>query len=90
MACGGSRAVARWGGGVWGVAGCAGLPPPPPNPPHPPTHAHTQLDLVDLGAGRDAKYRYVFVLTDVNTGYCWLRALSGKDALIVARHVSPC
>lgn len=83
----GSSPVGRWGVGGGRLCGST---PPPPNPPHPPTHAHTQLDLVDLGAGRDAKYRYVFVLTDVNTGYCWLRALSGKDALIVARHVSPC
>ena len=62
-ACSAAGTVGVWSGGVrgqpgsspvgrWGVggAGCACLPPPPSQSPHPPTHAHTQLDLVDLGA----------------------------------------
>ena len=57
VACGGSRAVARWGGGVWGVAGCAGLPPPlpiPPTPPHTHTHSWTWLTWERAGTQNTA------------------------------------
>ena len=46
-----------------------------------------QLDLIDLGAGRDDGFRYVLVYIDLLTRHVWLRALSTKDPLSVAREV---
>lgn len=46
-----------------------------------------QLDLIDLGAGRDDGFRYVLVYIDLLTRHVWLRALRTKEPLNVAREV---
>ncbi|PSC74026.1 KRAB-A domain-containing 2-like [Micractinium conductrix] len=44
-------------------------------------------DLIDLGAGRDERYRYVLVVIDVFSRYCWLYPLASKTTIGVARHL---
>ena len=48
----------------------------------------SQADLIDLGDGRDERYRYVLVVIDVFSRYCWLYPLAFKTTIAVARHVS--
>lgn len=58
------------------------------------THAPPlpQLDLIDLGEGRDEHFRYVLVYLEMLTRTVWLRALPTKEPLQVAREVRvvPC
>ena len=53
-----------------------------------PACSHPQADLIDLGAGRDERYRYVLVVIDVFSRYCWLYPLASTTTIGVARHVS--
>ncbi len=46
-----------------------------------------QLDLIDLGAGRDDGFRYVLVYIDLLTRHVWLRALRTKEPAQVAVEV---
>lgn len=62
--------------------------PTPPKPPRP--TMHTQVDLIDLGANRDPRYRYVLVYIDHYTRHVWLRPLATKQPLQVAREVRHC
>jgi len=54
----------------------------------PPLSAHDQVDLVDLGEGRDPRFRYVLVVVELYTRFIWIYPLPTKHALLVARHVS--
>ena len=45
------------------------------------------MDLIDLGVGRDAKFRYVMTYIDLHTRHVWLRPLETKQAIEVAREV---
>lgn len=47
-----------------------------------------QVDLVDLGEGRDPRFRYVLVVVELYTRFIWIYPLPTKHALLVARHVS--
>ncbi|PSC70408.1 flagellar associated [Micractinium conductrix] len=51
------------------------------------TLMHLAADLIDLGAGRDERYRYVLVVIDVFSRYCWLYPLASKTTIGVARHL---
>ena len=53
-----------------------------------PLCAHHQVDLVDLGEGRDPRFRYVLVVVELYTRFIWIYPLPTKHALLVARHVS--
>lgn len=46
------------------------------------------MDLIDLGEGRDPKYRYIMSYVDLFTRHVWLRALASKRPHGVARQVS--
>ncbi len=46
-----------------------------------------QVDLLDLGAGRDPRFRYVLVYIELYSRRVWLRALSTKEAMLVAAEV---
>lgn len=46
------------------------------------------MDLIDLGAGRDSRFRYILVYIDLFTRYVWLRPLATKEPLGVGREVS--
>ncbi|PSC70867.1 Transposon Ty3-I Gag-Pol poly [Micractinium conductrix] len=48
------------------------------------TLMHLAADLIDLGAER---YRYVLVVIDVFSRYCWLYPLASKTTIGVARHL---
>ncbi len=50
--------------------------------------AWPQVDLVDLGEGRDPRFRYVLVVVELYTRFVWIYPLPTKHALLVARHVS--
>ena len=47
----------------------------------------SQLDMMDLGPGRDDTFRYVLVYIELTTRYVWIRALASKEAVLVAREV---
>jgi len=47
----------------------------------------TQIDLVDLGNGRDPNFRYILVIIDLFTRHAWLRPLPSKHGILVAREV---
>ncbi|PSC70012.1 leucine-rich repeat family [Micractinium conductrix] len=51
------------------------------------TLMHLAADLIDLGAGRDERYRYVLVVIDVFSRYCWLYPLASTTTIGVARHL---
>lgn len=44
--------------------------------------------MVDLGEGRDPRFRYVLVVVELYTRFVWIYPLPTKHALLVARHVS--
>lgn len=46
-----------------------------------------QIDLIDLGAGRDPRYRYVLVYIDHYSRYAWLFPLVTKEPYLVVRAV---
>ncbi len=46
-----------------------------------------QVDLLDLGAGRDPRFRYVLVYIELFSRRLWLRVLSTKEARLVATEV---
>lgn len=46
-----------------------------------------QADLLDLGEGRDPRYRYILAYIDLFTRHVWLRPLQDKTAIRVAREV---
>lgn len=45
------------------------------------------MDLLDLGAGRDPRFRYVLVYIELYSRRVWLRALTTKEARLVATEV---
>lgn len=47
-----------------------------------------QHDLLDLGAGRDPRFRFVHVYIELYSRRIFLRALTSKEAIGVAREVS--
>ncbi len=47
-----------------------------------------QADLLDLGAGRDPRYRYVLVYIELRSRRVWLRPMQTKTAKEVADWVS--
>ncbi|EFN59426.1 hypothetical protein CHLNCDRAFT_137959 [Chlorella variabilis] len=46
-----------------------------------------KVDLIDLGEGRDPKYRYIMSYVDLFTRHVWLRALASKRPHGVARQL---
>ena len=38
-----------------------------------------QVDLIDLGEGRDERYRYILSYVELYTRYVWLRPLTSKE-----------
>jgi hypothetical protein len=49
--------------------------------------SHWQVDLIDLGAGRDPSHRYIMSYVDLFTRHVWLRALPTKEPRGVAEEV---
>lgn len=47
-----------------------------------------QVDLLDLGEGRDSNFRYVLIMVELKTHHVWGTPLPSKSALLVARWVS--
>lgn len=45
------------------------------------------MDLIDLGANRDSRYRYVLVYIDHFSRYVWLHPLPSKEPQCVIRAV---
>jgi len=46
-----------------------------------------QVDLIDLGADRDPRYRYVLVYIDHYSRYVWVHPLPTKEPVAVIRVV---
>ena len=56
-------------------------------PTHRPACPTSQMDLLDIGEGRDPNYRYIWICMDLFTKHVWLRPLPKKESLLVAREV---
>lgn len=46
-----------------------------------------QVDLIDLGEGRDERYRYILSYVELYTRHVWLRPLATKEPIGVGRAV---